>query len=348
MENFQFNTPEELQQMQRELSKSCKYADKFNYDFVEFKPEFYDENWKKERNSFYSSVENQKKSLEYFYDRYVRDDKGQKIEICDWDYFIYRLLVNSFVNETENACLYIDGPGGTCINVPINGDPDYTSRLLRTIYPHGHKEREQSIYFKNAFHSMNEDGSGNMPSTMMEKSPHTVCIVAGAYAYVAWLMNEGINTRLEIEEVLAIPNNEIRGFLLDSPNVDIHKILTLVDTYHDEPSDSTYLLYKGELDMGDEKLPIAKIRCSCATKKERSFLLGCDVKQTSAKEAIASLFPPIPEEKHKYIKGIYRQGEKFFVTYTLDEKDPVFIKAGTTPRKRINGDIYFGKMLQET
>ena len=104
-----------------------------------------------------------------------------------------------------------------------------------------------------------------------------------------------------------------------------------------------YTLFKGKINSID----IAYVRCYCPS-TDRMFFLGVSPENTTAKDAIASLYR-IPRKLVKHIKAINRQGERMSTTFTesglsLVENLP---KEDIEDLVSISGDDYFKLMKYE-
>ena len=103
-----------------------------------------------------------------------------------------------------------------------------------------------------------------------------------------------------------------------------------------------YTLFKGTV----HNTEIAYVRCYCPS-TDRMFFLGVDPTNSTAKNAIASLYQ-VPTQVKDKIVSISRQGEKFSTTF--DEETTEKIRLGQvdlSSYSSISGDEYFSKITYE-
>jgi hypothetical protein len=135
----------------------------------------------------------------------------------------------------------------------------------------------------------------------------------------------------------------------------ISKHLKEIDTYTDK-KDAQYLegttggmnigvytLFKGTVN----DLKMAFVRCYCPS-SDRMFFLSVSPTNTNAKDAIASLYR-VPAKLIKHIKGISRQGERYFTVFTEEGNEVLdkLSKEEVADLKSIPGKQYFSLMTYE-
>jgi hypothetical protein len=164
--------------------------------------------------------------------------------------------------------------------------------------------------------------------------------------------------KLSVEDFFNEDNQEVKSAMLGMMQEkygDEHIIhffkehIKEVDTYVDK-KDSKYLegttngmnvgvytLFKGKLNTE----PVAYVRCYCPS-TDRMFFLGVEPNNSSAKDAIASLYR-VPKILEPYIKNISRQGERFSTTFTAEGKQILesITQKQIQDNTTISGDKYF-------
>lgn len=137
---------------------------------------------------------------------------------------------------------------------------------------------------------------------------------------------------------------EIKAWCFTSNKLDVSNHLEEADSYVSTTNNHAkkkivYKLFKGEVDVAGEKMPVTFVQTYDAS-TDRMFSLQTYNKITSAKDAAASLIR-LPKEMIPHLTSFMRQGEKYLVEYNLPETSPEFAEKMKSERTYLTGEKYW-------